>query len=311
VRASWNHLTFRSHKMANQARSILRASERSRVHSATVVEGPLMGLCVSKLVNLQRLEVWFARNSTLQELASMPAFLQSEAGGTPCALSLRLSSHVTDEGLAYLSVFPRLQSLTLDGCRRVSSRELKLFLSGLHSLQQLQLTNFWGNLDSALSHLSELRELEALSVSGIFGPMTGIGLKHLSELPVLQSLSCDRLVDADLLLLCPTLRELTFTRCQRITDQDLQLVLSGLPVLHTLRLSPCTGMTDTGLQHLSASLSLCELELRGCCLLTDAGIGHLSVMSGLRKLDLRGCTNVSEEARLHLQRCLPRCTVSW
>jgi len=271
-----------------------------------------MGLCVSKLVNLQRLEVWFARSSTLQELANMPAFLQprDEEGEArpPCALSLILSSHVTCEGLAYLSVFPRLQSLTVDQSRKIGRPTFEPYVSNLHSLQQLHVINLWGKIDGAF--LSELRALEVLSVSRS-NTGAGCSLKHLSELPVLQSLSWDGLQDADLLLLCPTLRELTLTRCPDITDEGLQFVSSGLPVLRTLRLSPRSRATDTGLQHLSFSPSLCELEIRGCGWVTDAGIGHLLVMSGLRKLDLRKCTNVSDEARMHLQRCLPRCTVSW
>lgn len=117
-------------------------------------------------------------------------------------------------------------------------------------------------------------------------PLTGEGLRHLSELAQLRSLS-----------LCDT----------RVSDESLS-ALSGITSLEQLDLS-YTPVSDAGLMQLRRFTQFTILSLRGTkC--TDSGLRYLHGLSNLTELDLTE-TDVSTVAVNRLREALPHCDIDY
>lgn len=146
--------------------------------------------------------------------------------------------------------------------------------------------SFWrsgsARVDAALSHLSGLRDIGMLSLSG--AGVTDAGFAHLSGLSNVKGLHLLR---------------------TGVTDAGLsQLsVLHGLEalVLYELR------VTDAGLAHLRGLSNLKGLSLHRTHV-TDAGLTHLRGLSNLRSLGLQN-THVTEGGIKALQAALPNCDI--
>ena len=104
----------------------------------------------------------------------------------------------------------------------------------------------------------------------------------------------------------PLLQSLNLRDCCGITDGELSH-LSGLSSLTSLNLRNCWMIKDEGLNHLSGLPSLTSLNLEGCRRITDKGLNHLSRLPSLTSLNLRDCWRITDKGLKHLSR-LPSLT---
>ena len=93
--------------------------------------------------------------------------------------------------------------------------------------------------------------------------------------------------------------ELNFTDCYFVKGNHFRQLPSQV---HTLKLSCCRSLTDSGLLNVSHCFALRHLQLVGCPQLTSAGLRVLSNLSHLQFLDLSGCSKITNECPLgHLR----------
>lgn len=89
-----------------------------------------------------------------------------------------------------------------------------------------------------------------------------------------------------------------------VSDGELAL-LEGVPQLLWLNLFN-TGITDSGLEHLSRLHRLQRLELGGAVKITDVGLEHLKGLMQLHQVYLGG-TQVTDEGEREFKQSLPNC----
>ena len=63
--------------------------------------------------------------------------------------------------------------------------------------------------------------------------------------------------------------------CQKLTDDALKHVSTGLTQLKSINLSFCVSISDSGLKYLAKMPSLRELNLRSCDNVSDAGMVNI------------------------------------
>jgi hypothetical protein len=87
----------------------------------------------------------------------------------------------------------------------------------------------------------------------------------------------------------------------KIMDNTLHRILSGLALLQHLSLHGCEAVTPqhSGLKHLSHLTTLRHLDLNWCKL-SELGLGHLSSLTGLQELSLCQCSGVTDRGLKHL-----------
>eukprot|EP00808_Paulinella_micropora_P010201 g69102.t1 len=203
------------------------------------------------------------------------------------------ASFITDAGLLHLSGLQSLQHLELKFCRKITDAGL-VHLAGLHRLERLHITRCVKLIGAGLVHLSGLHRLKYLDLRGC-EKLTDAGLVHLACLHRLQYLNlnrCNRLTNVGLVHLSGlhSLRQLNLNGCQQLTDAGL-VHLSVLHQLEHLGLGYCRGLTGAGLVDLSGLDSLRHLCLKHCEQLTDAGLVGLH---RLEHLDLSHCKRLTD-----------------
>jgi Leucine-rich repeat (LRR) protein len=166
-------------------------------------------------------------------------------------------SEATDERLAQIDGFDRLQGLDLGGTK-ITDAGL-IHLRGMAQLQWLWLYNTEIS-DAGLAHLEELSQLEKLGLAGT--KTTDAGVQHLSGMFRLEmlDLASTRITDAGLLHLRRLSRlEVLDLSSNPITGAGLES-LKGLTQLRTLRIAN-TEVTDRGLTCLHGLTNLKTLDL--------------------------------------------------
>ena len=215
---------------------------------------------------------------------------------------------VTDEGLAALSVAPRLKHLNLyqgamaehveqlakfrhltkvnlrtyDETHEVTDDDLR-YLDQLKELTELDLTNA-RITDRGLEQLVKHRRLKTLNLTST--RITDAGLKHIARLPHLEELA---LADTE------------------IGDAGLAS-LSAMRNLQCLHLS-LMGITDEGLTHVSRLAQLHALTLAGTPV-GDDGIRKLTRLSKIRTVYAVN-TRITERGAEDLKEALPNCEVKF
>jgi hypothetical protein len=153
-------------------------------------------------------------------------------------------------------------------------------------------------IDAALARLSQLKHLQALSVS--HRPFTDAGLAHIKGLTQLKMLllSNTKTTDAGVAHL-KGLIQLQYLELDDTVITDAGLAhLRGMAQLECLRLEN-TLVTDAGLPHLKEMVQLRALDLAGTDL-TDAGLVCLEGLTKLEWLQLNR-TKVTDAGLAHLQ----------
>lgn len=179
----------------------------------------------------------------------------------------RLRSRVFDV-LASGSACPNLKSITVRGCHKVTSanlRQMHLCKATFVDCKMLQ--------DVRLQ-CPQVKDL-VLSECGELGHLD-LHMDHVRELDLGK---CQKL--SSLSLNAKGLEQLVLRGCNELCEVKL-----ACPLLHTLDASLCSSLTDGALHALSACPSLRELQLGNSVAITATGMGALSVLGGLRSLDL-------------------------
>jgi len=217
--------------------------------------------------------------------------------------NLYYAEYVTDEGVAAIKDWKKLQRLNLHGTK-----------SG----------------DGALEHIAGITALESLNVGSTL--MTDVGLERLTSLTNLRELTMGgtELGDAGLQALrqMPTLTYLDLAGRQgndknvwtiAMTEIGLQAVLT-LKNLRDLRFA-CTStavgiegakfgevstlsVTEKWLEQMKSLPKLESLKVQGCKKIDDTSIQTLIAMPSLRKVDLKG-TSVTEQGAMKLRAAKP------
>lgn len=89
--------------------------------------------------------------------------------------------------------------------------------------------------------------------------------------------------------------------CQKLTDDALMHVSTGLKQLKSINLSFCLSISDSGLKYLAKMPSLCELNLRSCDNISDVGMAYLAEGgSRITSLDVSFCDRIDDQAVVHV-----------
>lgn len=89
--------------------------------------------------------------------------------------------------------------------------------------------------------------------------------------------------------------------CQKLTDDALKHVSTGLTQLKSINLSFCVSISDSGLKYLAKMPSLRELNLRSCDNVSDAGMAYLAEGgSRITSLDVSFCDKIDDQALAHV-----------
>ncbi len=188
---------------------------------------------------------------------------------------------ITGEWIAYLGTVSTLRYLIVPKAD-IGDADL-VHLSRLTNLEELVLTGCSRVTNDGLVHLSSLKKMTLLSLSG-----TGVedaGMEHIQELDAL--------------------RWLVLTG-SNISDEGLAY-LKNCRSLEILGID-FTGVTDAGLAHLAGMESLAELDL-SCTDVTDEGLKHLY---GLKLDRLALCDiGVTADGVRRIEEAIPGCSVSY
>lgn len=229
-------------------------------------------------------------------------------------LSLRRSLRDVMQGI------PNLESLNLSGCYNVTDIGIvNAFYTESTSLTQLNLSLCKQVTDHSLGRIAQyLKNLEVLELGGCCNVTnTGLvliawGLKHLKRLNLR---SCWHVSDQGIGHLAglnsdsasgnQSLEYLGLQDCQRLSDEALKHVSTGLTSLKSINLSFCVSITDSGLKHLAKMVSLRELNLRACDNISDIGMAYLAEGgSRISSLDVSFCDKIGDQALVHISQGL-------
>ena len=279
------------------------------------------------------------------ELDSMRQVLRirAECLGLWVAATVRRFAWVVDLDLSICGIedgvlegagsLPRIASLNLNGCDKMTDPGLLQHVAILTQLTKLHLGSCRKITDTGLKHVAQLTQLTRLDLSGdedFPSKITDTGLEHIAQLTQLTSLnlrSCDKITDTGLehVAELTQLTSLDLEACNETTDMGLahvaqltqltSLVLGGpgckitdtglehvaqLTQLTSLDVDYCDKITDTGLQHVAQLTLLTSLNLEACYEITDTGLEHVAQLTQLTSLNLGSCRKITDTGLEHV-----------
>ncbi len=223
-------------------------------------------------------------------------------------LDLSLCKDVSDDSLGRIAAHCRsLEELDLGGCSRITNDGVLFVAAGLKKLRRLNLRSCRQVSDTGIGYLSGVASASEYEVQYIGG---GGGVK--TRKSALSSSSGGKVVEIGI----PGLEELGLQDCQKITDESLRHVSSGLQTLKSINLSFCVSITDTGVKSLARLRKLRHLNLRSCDNVSDLGMGFLcdegrgeeEAERSLLTLDVSFCAGVTDAGVRLLAAGLPGLT---
>lgn len=183
-------------------------------------------------------------------------------------LNLSLCKQLTDTAVGRIAQHVKnLETLRLEGCSNITNTGLLLIAWGLKRLRRLDLRSCWLVSDQGIAHLSGLN------------PETADGNLELEYLGLQD--------------------------CQRLSDEALRHMSTGLKKLKSVNLSFCVGICDAGLRHLARMPQLESINLRACEYITDTGVSYLAEGGAkLSQLDVSFCDKITDSALQHISQSL-------
>jgi hypothetical protein len=205
-------------------------------------------------------------------------------------LNLFYAELVTDEGVAAVKEWPRLERLNLRGTK-ITDNTLAM-LAEKKTLRSLDV-GMAEVTDSGMQNLAALTELRELSFGG--NKLTEVSLAVLKALPKIERLDMSgrQRTDSGLWFLA-------------ITDVGLDPV-ARLSELRWLNLSG-TPVSPRGLEKLRGLGKLETLKLTEAKRVTDDAVPHLAAMKSLRWVDVKD-SGLTEKGIAELRRVRPDCQV--
>ncbi len=248
----------------------------------------------------------YVADSDLDRVAAMPALEKLDLSLTRITdlgllrlrdlknvreIDLWFAELVTDEGLAAMKNWPRIERLNLRGTK-VTDNTLSLF-AGKESIVALDV-GYAEVTDSGLQHLPKYSNLRELGLGG--NKMTEVGLQVLRSLPNLTrlDLSGKQRTDSGLWFV-------------GITDLGVEPVAT-LAALRELNLSG-TPVSGRGIEKLRALKKLERLNLLACKRLGDDGAAHLAALPALQWVELKD-TGLSEKGFAALRKARPGLSIA-
>ncbi|EXB74891.1 F-box/LRR-repeat protein 15 [Morus notabilis] len=198
----------------------------------------------------------------------------SDGGGCPMLKSLILANCESLTAVHFSST--SLVNLSLDGCRAITSLELKcpyLEKVSLDGCDHLERAEF---CPVGLRSLN-LGICPKLNVLGIEAP----------NMELLELKGCGVLSEAS--INCPVLTSLDASFCSQLRDDCLSATTASCPKIESLILMSCPSVGSDGLYSLSCLQHLTVLKLQACKYLTDSSLEPLykeDALPSLQELDL-------------------------
>ncbi len=203
-------------------------------------------------------------------------------------LTIQREPHADTRRLTGLSRLNRLRGLVIEGgeLTLADAREIAQ-LTGLHELE----LHMVATSDDAIQPLANLKSLETFDLMhiGLGKNVTASGLAFVARMPMLRSLTLDRL---------PSLNDDVFSHLESITHLESlnldQATITGaevqrlarLPNLKTLNLIG-TQVDDEAMKKLAELTQLESLDI-SFTKVTDAGLKHVGSLNKLRSLRASG-----------------------
>lgn len=198
-----------------------------------------------------------------------------------------------------------LKTIKISTVNDITDNVIKFF-ADIKSLTEIDITDSVIT-DVGLKYLSELPILSKIYLYGSYD-ITNIGLSYLSNckfLTIFRIYGCDKITDEGIehFLNLKLLTELDFSGCKNITDIGL-LHLSKLKNLTILHVYKCNLITNTGLLYLSnytlKNIKLSVLTISNCNLITDVGIKYLLNCKLLKDLCINNCYKITNTTLKYL-----------
>lgn len=184
-------------------------------------------------------------------------------------IDLFFAELVTDEGLAAMKNWPKIERLNLRGTK-VTDNTLSLF-AGKASITSLDI-GYAEVTDSGLQHLPRYPNLRELAFGG--NKMTEVGLQVLRALPQLTKLDLSGKQRTDSGLWFVGLTDLGLDPVATLTELR-ELNIAGTPV------------SSRGLEKLRSLKKLEKLNLLGCKRVTDEAAAVLAAFPALKWIELK------------------------
>ncbi|KAI3510149.1 hypothetical protein L1887_25680 [Cichorium endivia] len=188
------------------------------------------------------------------------------------------ASLLTDLTFQDVSKVPRvLEEVKLASCNSITS-ETVCELASCSELKILDLFGCKSVADSCLGHVSKLRFLSYLNLSG--ADVTDSGMLTLGQGN-------------------PPITFLSLRGCKRVTDKGIgYLLLKGKigKNLSCLDLGHMPGITDSGVRIVvDCCIGLMELCIRNCFYVTNVSMKVLGLKGGIRRVDVYNCSGLTVE----------------
>jgi hypothetical protein len=193
---------------------------------------------------------------------------------------------LTDEGLAAMKDWPRIERLNLRGTK-VTDNTLSLF-AGKESIKALDI-GYAEVTDSGLQHLPRYPSLRELAFGG--NKMTEVGLQVLRAMPQLTKLDISGKQRTDSGLWFVGLTDIGLDPIATLVELR-ELNVSGSPI------------SSRGLERLRGLEKLERLNLLACKRVTDDAVPALAAMPGLKWVELKD-TSVTEHGFSALRKAKP------
>ncbi|XP_076670209.1 F-box and leucine rich repeat protein partner of paired [Andrena cerasifolii] len=241
-----------------------------------------LGDVLKGVPNLESLNLSGCYN--VNDIALMKAFSQEYI--TLTELNLSLCKQVSDISLSWIAKYlQNLEHLELGGCRNITNDGLLCISWYLKKLKRLDLRSCWQVCNDGIAYLAGIHP-QTPGASFLMEQLAGI-------------------VDFDTAGGNFALEYLSLQDCQRVTDEALRHISTGLSTLKSINLSFCVCIGDTGVKHLAKMSSLRELNLRSCDNISDVGMAYLAEGgSRVSSLDVSFCDKITDQALVHISQGL-------